>query len=175
MKNAKEGIAAEFEANTREFMHSFIQAKMESGAISQQVAEGYHQAVDYDMNAFGGGMIVPQFGGKLLGTQMESIDGEPNHFALHLNFGVSENIRNLATVFGGKDAVQAFEKMVKDLTFKPTDAELAAAEAAKKEPPKVTDLGQRAKDAIGEKERPGTPQELTTGGAVRMTLTKLQE
>jgi hypothetical protein len=158
------------EAEAKQLMHDIIKAKMESGAISQDVAEGYHMAVDYDMSAFGGGMILPQFGGKLEGTRMERAgDENPNHFALHLDFGVSEDIRNLAAAFGGRDVVGAFKKMVKDLPFKPTAAEKRAAEAAGQEPPTVTNLGERAKVAEA-----GTQQDLTTGGAVRITLKKLQ-
>ncbi|MDR1590717.1 MAG: hypothetical protein LBR92_01845 [Puniceicoccales bacterium] len=124
---------------------------------------------------------------------MESAgDGNPNHFALHLDFGVSENIRNLAAAFGGREVVGAFSKMVGDLPFQPLPEELTAAEAAieaaeakraaerakgtlEKDLPKippmptVTNLGERAKAAEA-----GTPQELTTGGAVKITLRKLQ-
>ncbi|MDR2720932.1 MAG: hypothetical protein LBB15_01420 [Puniceicoccales bacterium] len=111
-EDGRKALAGEIETETRKFMHEFIEAKMKSGAISPDVAEGYHMAVDYDMSAHGGGMILPQFGGKLLGTEMESVDG--GH-ALHIHFGVSENIRNLATAFGGADVVDAFNKAAGDL------------------------------------------------------------
>jgi hypothetical protein len=113
----------------------------------------------------------------------EAGDENPNHFALHLDFGVSENIRNLATAFGGREVVGAFEKMVKDLPFQPTQEEINAAEAKRaaeiakgtleEDLPKIpttTDLGARAREAEA-----GTQQDLTTGGAVRITLRKLQE
>ncbi|MDR1173520.1 MAG: hypothetical protein LBK24_01860, partial [Puniceicoccales bacterium] len=166
IKRAKEGITKEFEANTRELMHEMIENAVNNTElpadkrISREVAEGYHQAVDYDMSAFGGGMILPQFGGQLLGTKIEpSGDG----YALHINFGVSKNIKNLAAAFGNEDVVGAFTKLVKDLPFLPTDAEREVGE-------RVTDLGERAKEA-----EQGTPQELTTGGAVKLTMKKLED
>jgi hypothetical protein len=145
-------------------LHGIIDQAVENGKISRDVAEGYHQALNYDVSKFGAkNMILPQFGGQLLGTEMESTDNEdpPKHFALHLNFGVSEDVRILAGLLGD-DSVKAFSKMVGDLPFKPTAEE----EKSGKE---VTDLGKRAREAEA-----GTPQELTTGGAVKITLTKLQ-
>jgi hypothetical protein len=120
--DGRKALAAEIETKTREFMHEFIEAKVKSKAISQEVADGYHQAVDYDMSAHGGGMILPQFGGKLEGTKMEP---SGNGYALHIHFGVSENVKNLATVFGDKDVIQAFDKAAKDL-FELTAEEKAA-------------------------------------------------
>jgi hypothetical protein len=156
----------------RKNLHDIIDQAVKDGKISRDVAEGYHMALDYDVSKFGAkNMILPQFGGKLLGTQMERAgDENPNHFALHLNFGVSEDIRILAGLFGNGDEVKAFSKMVGDLPFQPTPEELATAEADGENPPTVTNLGARAREAEA-----GTPQNLTTGGAVRITLTKLGE
>jgi hypothetical protein len=157
-------------------LQAIIDQALKDGRISPEVAEGYRMALDYDASTVGAKMILPQFGGKLEGTRMERAgDGDIHHFALHLDFGVSSEIRDLAAVVGDKDAVKAFTKMVDDLTFQPTAEELEAARAAQAKDPKVkiptvTDLGARAKVAQN-----GTPQELTTGGAVKITLTKLQE
>jgi hypothetical protein len=153
-------------------LHAIIDKAVEDGKISRDTAEGYHEALDYDVSKWGvKNMILPQFGGKLLGTEMEKVEG--GH-ALHIHFGVSEEIRILAGLLGNDDAVKAFSKMVGDLPFKPTAEELTNAgnKTEKEDPPPlptVTNLGKRAKDAEA-----GVDQELTTGGAVKMTLTKLK-
>jgi hypothetical protein len=164
-------------------LHGIIDQAVTDGKISREVAEGYHQALDYDVSKFGAkNMILPQFGGHLLGTEMKPADdGDPKHFTLHLDFGVSEDIRVLSGIIGG-DSVKAFGKMVGDIKFLPSEEELAATEAKRAQEekdgveeedrtplPKVTNLAQRARDAEA-----GTPQELTTGGAVKMTLAQLQ-
>jgi hypothetical protein len=100
------------ETEAKQMMHDVVDNALREGKISREVADGYHQAVDYDMSAFGAGMIVPQFGGTLEKTHMEEVNG--GH-ALHITFGVSENIKNLAAAFGGGDAVDAFDKVAKDL------------------------------------------------------------
>jgi hypothetical protein len=84
----------------REFLHSAIDEAVADGKISAKVAEGYHMALDYDASKRGAEMILPQFGGKLLRTQMEQVGDEGSkQYALHLNFGVSEDIRILAGLF----------------------------------------------------------------------------
>jgi hypothetical protein len=153
----------------KKFLHTVIHEAFVKGRISPEVAEGYHMALDYDADQVGAKMIAPQFGGKLLRTDMEPAgDGDLKHFTLHLYFGVSQEIRELAVVVGNGDEIRAFKKMVDDLPFQPTGAELAAAEKEGEKPPRVTDLGQRAREAEA-----GRPQTLTTGGAVKITLTKL--
>jgi hypothetical protein len=168
----------------KEALHAIIDQAVKDGKISQEVAEGYHMALDYDASKYGAKMILPQFGGQLLGTKMEIADDErpPKHFALHLDFGVSEDIKILAGLFGNGDEVKAFGKMVGDITFLPTEEEIATTNAKiaqeeanhvpkyeRTKPQTVTNLGQRAKAA-----ETGTPQEMTTGGAVTMTLAQLE-
>ncbi|MDR0740943.1 MAG: hypothetical protein LBF34_04525 [Puniceicoccales bacterium] len=147
----------EHEEEAKQLLHDVIDNALREGKISQEVAEGYHMAVSYDMNFFGAGMIVPQFGGELLGTQMEqSGDG----YALHINFGVSENIKNLAVAFNGADVVGAFDKAAGDL-FKLSKKEL---DSGKPQP----NLGVAAK-AVEGSEIPQTFER----GAVKLTMTPL--
>ncbi|MDR0740561.1 MAG: hypothetical protein LBF34_02510, partial [Puniceicoccales bacterium] len=112
--------AAETEA--KQMMHGVVDQALQDGKISQEVADGYKQAIDFDMNSIGAGMMVPQFGGELIGTSMESVAGGHR---LNIEFGVSENVKNLAAVFGDQDVVQAFDKAAKDL-FELTQEEIAA-------------------------------------------------
>jgi hypothetical protein len=133
------------------------------------VAEGYHMAVDYDMSAFGGGMIVPQFGGKLLRTEMEQVEG--GH-ALHIHFGVSEEIKNLATVFGNPDDIESFNKAAGafkkagDDLFKLSKVEL---DSGKPQP----DLRAEAK-AIEDSPNPQASKTFSRG-AIRLTMKKIQQ
>jgi hypothetical protein len=51
-------------------------------------------------------------------------DDNPNHYTLNINFGVSANMKNLATVFGDEDTVRDFGKLACDLfTIPPQNPE----------------------------------------------------
>jgi hypothetical protein len=172
----------------RKNLHAIIDQAVTDGKISPEAAEGYHMALDYDASQWGAkNMILQQFGGQLLGTTMEDLGNR--QYSLYLDFGVSQDIELLATLFGGRgeieqfnNATKAFGKMVGDLPFQPFPEELAAAEAKRAEKraagtreedlppmPTVTDLGARARMA-----EEGHTQNLSTGGAVRITLRKLR-
>jgi hypothetical protein len=128
--------------------------------------------LEYDANTFGAKGIAAQFGGELLESRMEATDSNedpPKHFALHIDFGVSENIRTLADVFGNADdlkrfekAAGAFDKVAKDL-FKMDDAEQRTRGA----PP---DLKTEARAV----ESDGQERTFARGG-LRLTMKKLQE
>ncbi|MDR2371999.1 MAG: hypothetical protein LBD60_02525 [Puniceicoccales bacterium] len=98
------------ENEAKQQLHAAIDANPD---ISQDVKAGYHQAVDYDVNAFGAGMIVPQFGGKLNFTDMEPQgDGK---YVLNINMEVSEATKNLAGIVGNSNAIKAFNKLGEDM------------------------------------------------------------
>ncbi|MDR2721099.1 MAG: hypothetical protein LBB15_02310 [Puniceicoccales bacterium] len=143
----------------RKNLHAIIDQAVKDGKISQDTAEGYHQALDYDVSKWGAqNMILPQFGGKLLGTEMEPAGDEgSNQYALHITFGVSEEIRNMATVFGDRVALNAFNKMANDLfpNLARGELEKAASEV------------ERSLKSYAARTLPN--------GAVKLTLTKLQE
>jgi hypothetical protein len=92
-------------------------------------------------------------------------DGDPKHFALHINFGVSENIKNLAVAFNDSDAVVAFDKAAKDL-FKLSKEET---DSGKPQP----DL----KAVASAVEESTTPNEARTfeRGAIRLTMQRLDD
>jgi hypothetical protein len=94
-------------------LHAIIDQAVEDGRISRDVAEGYRWALEYDANTFGAKGITAQFGGQLLGTEMEQVGDR--QYALRIDFGVSEKIKHLATILGNPDNVGAFEKVAKDL------------------------------------------------------------
>jgi hypothetical protein len=151
-------------------LHEKIDQAITDGKISEDTAKGYHWALEYDVNAFGAKGITAQFGGKLLESRMESAgDGNPQHFALHIDFGVSENIRTLADVFGAEDdlkrfekAAGAFDKVAKDL-FKLSDEELTPGEIQ-------PNLGEAARDV-----EEGKGDRTFFRGGLRLTMKKLQE
>jgi hypothetical protein len=61
-------------------------------------------------------MILPQFGGELLESRMEAVGDEGSkEYALHIDFGVSEEIKHLATIFNKGEEVGAFNKAAGDL------------------------------------------------------------
>jgi hypothetical protein len=66
----------EHEEVAKQLMHDVIDNALKEGKISREVAEGYHNAVSYDMNFFGAGMIAPQFGGKLERTRFRQTSTE---------------------------------------------------------------------------------------------------
>jgi hypothetical protein len=141
----------------KQHLHSIINQAVTAGRISGEVAEGYHQALDYDVNQFGAKkMISPQFGGQLIETQMEQVEG--GH-ALHITFGVSERIQHLATAFGDEVALNAFKKAGEDLF--PQAAERHELESAAKE--------------IEASPDPQVSQTFDNGanGAVKLTMKKL--
>jgi hypothetical protein len=90
----------------------------------------------------------------MIETQMEQSGA--GH-ALHITFGVSKDIANMATVFGDKAALNAFNKAADDLF---PDIEKG-------------ELGRTAK-AIEASEDPQAFREFANG-AIKLTMTKLQE
>jgi hypothetical protein len=77
-------------------------------SIPPELKESYHQAVDYDVSGFGAGMIMPQFGGTLEGTNM-------NQGVLSINMQISQDIADLAAVVGDQNAIKAFNKLGEDM------------------------------------------------------------
>jgi hypothetical protein len=130
-------------------------------AVPVSVAFPTHGATNYDASQFGAKkMISPQFGGELKRTQMESAnDGNPNHFTLHITFGVSERIQHLATVFGDRVALNAFKKAGEDLFPDVAEGELGR-EA------KAVEASGNDHDFDSERNE--------KRGAVKLTMTKLQ-
>ncbi|MDR2371564.1 MAG: hypothetical protein LBD60_00220 [Puniceicoccales bacterium] len=139
----------------RKNLHAIIDQAVTERRISREVAEGYHMALDYDVSKYGAkNMILPQFGGQLLETHMEQVEG--GH-ALHIRFGVSEDIRILAGLFGNGDEVKAFNKAGEDLFPDVPKGELG-----------------KAASEVEKSLKPYAARTLSSG-AVKLTLTKLQE
>jgi hypothetical protein len=157
----------------KKFLHSVIDEELAKRKISEDVAKGYHWALEYDVNAFGAKGITAQFGGQLLKSRMEPTDSNedpPKHFALHIDFGVSERIKTLADVFGNADdqerfnkAAGAFDKVAKDLF-----SNMRASREGK-----APNLG-KAAQAIEWSSASDARQTFSRGG-LKLTLRKLQE